>query len=222
MGPAFTVSESNDLAVETTHIAVALMGARTEHTWHGESPAVDFYDIKGLAEAILTHSGLSADYRHVEIAPYETGQCAEIELKGGIAGFLGRIDPAIAEAFDITQPLYLLDLNVTTVWGQPKPEHPFAPVPKFPPSLMDMAVVVSSAVRAEDVRKAAEKAGGKRLKQAEIFDVYQGDQIESGKKSIALKLVFQVPDRTLTDKETTKDFEKIQATLAHEFDATLR
>lgn len=222
MGPAFTADDALELAREDTHVTIALMGTQTARTWHGESDPVDIYDVKGIAEAILEHSGIDAEYGHTEIAPFAAGQCAEIETEGGVIGYLGKIDVDIADRFEIRRPVYVLDLNVSTLRALPRTTSSFEPIPKFPPALLDMAVVVNTETPAHEIQKSAEKAGGKRLKRAEVFDVYTGDQVEAGKKSVALKLIFQVPDRTLTDKETGKDYEKIKEALAHEFGATLR
>ena len=222
MGPTFTTDDTSELANETPHAVIGLMGPRVSPTWHGENNAVDIYDIKGLAEAILNHSSLDVEFRHTEIAPFAAGHCAEIETADDVIGYLGLIDPAIAKNFDITKPVFLLDLNISTILNKSKEPSVFEPVPKFPPALLDLAVVIDADTPADPIRIAAEKAGGKRLKQVEIFDVYTGEQVDDGKKSIALKLVFQVPDRTLTDKETGKDLDKIKAALANEFGATLR
>ncbi len=222
MGPAFTADETSDLAIETPHVVIALMGKRAEASWHGESEAIDFFDIKGLTEAILNQFGVAADFRHTEIAPFAPGHCAEIETEDNVIGYLGLVHPEMADAFAISNPVYLLDLNLTTILEQPRQANYFEPVPKFPPALLDMAFVVDIDTPADAIRKSAQKAGGKRLNRTEIFDVYTGDQVPPGKKSVALKLRFQVADRTLTDKETGKDCEKIKNTLAQEFGATLR
>ncbi len=222
MGPTFTTDDNSELAVETPHVAIAMMGTRTKQDWHTEANTVDLYDIKGLAEVLLEYRGNQANFRHAELAPFAAGHCADIEVNDTVLGYLGLIDESIAKAFDITKPVYVLDLNLSTLLYNPLQPKTFEPVPKFPPALLDLAIVVDNNTPADDVRKVAEKAGGKRLKSAQIFDVYTGDQVEKSKKSLALKLVFQLPDRTLTDKETGKDCDKIKAALAQEFGATLR
>lgn len=222
MGPTFTADPASDLATETEHIVIALMGSRENDAWHRDSQPIDLYDIKGITEAILEYTGTSTEFRHTEIAPFAPGQCAEIETADDVIGYIGLIHPDIAKTFEISKPVYLLDLNISSLLTQARLPKTFTPVPKFPPALIDLAFVIDSATPAETIRKAAKKAGGKRLRFAEIFDIYTGDQVPAGKKSIALKLTFQVPDRTLTDKETGKDCRKIQEALAHEFGATIR
>lgn len=222
MGPTFTTDDSSELAIESPHAVIGLQGPRVAPNWHGENSPIDIYDIKGIAEEILEHAGIEVEFRHTEIAPFAAGQCAEIETADNVIGYLGLIDPVVAKNFGIAKPVYLLDLNISSMLTQGQEPNTYEPVPKFPPALLDLAVVVEIDTPADNIRIAAEKAGGKRLKKVEIFDVYTGEQVDEGKKSIALKLVFQVPDRTLTDKETGKDCDKIKAALANEFGATLR
>jgi len=95
-------------------------------------------------------------------------------------------------------------------------------LPQFPPSLRDMAVLVDAAVPAGDIRDAARQAGGKLLKSVDIFDVYTGKQVPPGKKSVALSLVFQSDERTLTDKDTQKTWDKILRKLEEGYQAELR
>ena len=152
----------------------------------------------------------------------QAGQSAAITLKDNQIGSLGLINKEVGEAFDIEHPLYLLDLDLSGLIRPRRTAAQFSAPPAFPPSLRDMALILDVSVPAGDVAETAQTAGGKILKKVDIFDVYKGEQVPKGKKSVALSLVFQSEDRTLTDKDTQKSFDRILKRLKDDFQAELR
>ena len=138
-------------------------------------------------------------------------------------GHLGAIGKDVLDKYGIEQPVYVLQLFLDTLYARTRGEHTqFEHIANFPPSLRDIAVLVAQDVRAGDLQTTAKEAGGKHLKVVDIFDVYTGDQVPADKKSVALSLAFQADDRTMTDKETQKAWDKILKKFQDNFGAELR
>ena len=145
-----------------------------------------------------------------------------MRIDGGVLGMMGLVRPEVAKRFGVDQDVYLLELDLEALLNLPAPTALFQPIPTFPPSLRDMAVLVDNGVQAGHLRNSALAAGGKLLRQVEIFDVYTGKQVPEGKKSVALSLVFQSDERTLTDADTQKAWDRVLAKLQSTYQAELR
>jgi phenylalanyl-tRNA synthetase beta chain len=223
LGPVYLQGQNQELPDEPTRLIIALSGHRGEKHWSGPQETLDFFDLKGVVEAMLQSlAGVDCEFNHATSDTFLPDQCAEVLLGKAGLGSLGRVKDSILKAFDIDQPVYLaeLDVNATLHLQGTAPE--FETIAKFPPSRRDMAVLVDAAVQAGDVRKTAQKAGGKLLGRVDLFDVYTGKQVPEGMKSLALSLVFQSEERTLTDKDTQKMWDRILKALTKEFEAELR
>jgi phenylalanyl-tRNA synthetase beta chain len=129
---------------------------------------------------------------------------------------------SILKVYDVEQPVFICEIDLEPLLAFVAPVPQFAEIPMFPPSRRDMAVMVDYGVAAGAMRAAAIEAGGKVLKSVDIFDVYTGKQVGEGKKSVALSLVFQSEERTLTDQDTQKTWDRILKKLQTEFGAELR
>jgi phenylalanyl-tRNA synthetase beta chain len=141
-------------------------------------------------------------------------------LAGGApAGWVGEIHPLVVRAWDLTsageQPRVAgFELDLGALAALAPEDEPFRDVVAFPPVMQDIAVVVESAVAAADVEAAVRQGGGDLLADIEIFDLYTGDQVGEGNKSLALRLEFRAPDRTLTDDEVAERRSAIEGALA--------
>jgi phenylalanyl-tRNA synthetase beta chain len=214
--------QDQELPLERTDLCVALTGRCGTRHWSHEPRMADFFDIKGIAEAIADEFGATWSTEPGGPDFLEPGHCTSIVVDGVRIGAFGRVNGQVAERYDLERPTYLLHLELARVLGFTKPERHFQALSVFPPSLRDMAVILDEEVAAGDVLDSARAAGGKLLQRVEIFDVYTGKQVPEGKKSIALGLVFQAADRTLTDKDTQKSWDKILRALQQSFQAQLR
>jgi phenylalanyl-tRNA synthetase beta chain len=214
--------EGRVLPDEITHLCIALAGRRGSRHWSVEPRLADFYDLKGIAESIADEFGAAWSLQPVDSPVFESGHAAAVMLGHDDIGAFGKVNSDVAEEFEIERPVYLINLKLDPFLTGSKPERHFQSVSVFPPSLRDMAVLLDRSVPAGDVLQTARTAGGKLLQRIEIFDVYTGKQVPEGKKSLALGLVFQAPDRTLTDKDTQKSWDKILRTLQDKFEAQLR
>ncbi len=222
IGPVYRPVAGADLPEQHLCLSMLLMGQTDAKHWSCPQRAVDFYDIKGRVEAVLEFFGQRAVFNSVEFGPFQSGQSSAIMLDTQTIGYLGKMAHPVLKAFDIDPAVYVLELYLDPLLSCAQPAAQFQDIPAFPPSLRDLAVVVKASVPAGDLVKTVYDNGGKNLKQVNIFDIYTGEPVPKGKKSVALSLVFQSAERTLTDEETQKAIDKIVKKLQAEFEAELR
>jgi phenylalanyl-tRNA synthetase beta chain len=206
-----TISEP----LENLTLALLLSGAASAPSWRGESAAGDFYALKGVLEGISSNAGVAIGFEPIDGAahPYLIpGRSATLVADGLPIGYLGEIHPLVAKDFNLTAAV-AAELNFDLLAGALPEPVTFEAFSSFPPAREDIAVVVPTDVGAAEVIAAVEASGGKYLQQASIFDVFEGEQVGEGKKSLAIRLTYAAPDRTLTDKETEKARKSITAKL---------
>ena len=185
-----------------------------------EKENVDFYVIKGVMEELLDHLGFENRYAlKVEDIPSELhpGQSASIYVDNKKAGIIGKIHPNIAK-----ENIYVMEINLEMLSNMNHPGMKYKEISKFPNVVKDVAFVVKKQTKAEDIEKVIRKAGGKILKEIEVFDVYTGENVGNDEKSIAYKLIFNHPEKTLSDDEVTEVFHKIMDKVTVECDAVVR
>jgi phenylalanyl-tRNA synthetase beta chain len=222
LGPVYKPVEGRELADERYRCVVALAGTPGGKHWSGPAHSVDFYDLKGYTEAILERLGATWTLEPLEQPTYHPRACARIIVNTREAGTMGEIHPKVLQAFDIEQPVYVLDLDLQYLVDLTPARAVFTPPPMFPPSLRDLAITVDKSIPAGHLLDTVREAGGKLLSKIHIFDIYTGKQVPENKKSVALNLVFQAPDRTLTDHDTQKFYDKILEALRKKHGAELR
>ena len=222
IGSVFSPVEGQDLPHQQDRLAIALTGQYEEAAWNRPARAADFYDLKGLVEEVFAYFGAIPTWRGSSFGTFAAGQGAEALLGDKVIVQAGRVKPSVLKAFGIEQEVYLAELDLDALLAVPTVYPRFQELPPFPPSLRDLAVLVGADTPVGDVIAAAREAGGKILADVGVFDVYTGKQVPTGKKSVALSLVYQSPERTLTDKDTEKAQEKIVKTLESKFQAQLR
>jgi len=211
---------------EQRRLAIALTGPRQLPVWQGEADAaaMDFFDLKGVIESLL--KGLHVDaveYRSTEHPSYHPGRVAEVLVNGEPVGQIGQLHPLVCEAFGVTEyALLAADLDVEKLQSATRMQHTITSVSRYPSVLQDIAVVVNEGVPASEVQAVIEEAGGRTLRDVRLFDLYRGDQVGAGKKSLAYSLTFQADDRTLTDTDANKIRDKIVHRLNDKLGATLR
>lgn len=221
IGPVYRPGEE-DLPSQSIRLGIALSGAYTKKHWSRPEHEVDFYDLKGLAEAIFNFLAVQPTLKPGSLGAMQAGQCGAILYGDKHLGWLGEIKKSVADQHDLEQKAFVMEIDLDPLLEKDASTPKYAAIPAFPPSLRDLAALVDQSVPAGALLDAAREAGGKYLKEVELFDIYTGKQIPQGKKSVALSLVFQSADRTLTDKATQKAFDSIVKKLRKEFGAELR
>lgn len=222
IGPVYEPADGPQLPAQKSRLGIVLAGDAAAPHWSQKARPADFYDIKGVVEAVLAEFGLAGEFVDTEFGTFQAGQRAAVRVGGEVAGYLGKVAPGVVKAFDTDGDIFCAELDLDLLLGATAPAPQFAPVPAFPPSARDLAVVVDATVPAGALKAAAAQSGGNLLRSVEIFDIFTGNQVGAGKKSVALNLVFQSNDRTLTDKDTQKAFDKILRRLQNDFQAALR
>lgn len=225
IGPIFLPSESQELPEEPGRLAIALTGPRTLPTWQASDQApFDFYDMKGILSTLL--NGLHVVDLRFEPGQHPTfhpGKCAQVIVGGKKIGFFGEIHPLVKERLDANEfPILVADLDVDRIIKSIPERYNVQPVPVYPPVLEDLAIVVDEDLPAARVEETIQKAGKDIVTSIRLFDVYQGESIGQGMKSLAYAITYQAPDRTLTDNEVASIRKHIIQLLKSEINASIR
>lgn len=217
-------ADTGELPNEPLHLAGGLSGRVYEPGWNQNNREVDFYDGKGLLETLLAHlrvEGIS--FRRGEHPTMHPGRTAVLEVAGRQVGFVGEIHPTVKKEFDLTAPVILFELNLEVLWSAVDKEIiRVMPLPKFPPVLRDLAFILPENIKAQAVTALFREFGGEKLEAVSLFDVYQGEHIPNGYRSLAFSLTFRIPDRTLQDEEVNTIMEAIVKAATERFGAQLR
>jgi phenylalanyl-tRNA synthetase beta chain len=185
---------------------------------------MDFFEVKGVIESLL--GGLhitNATFVASNNALFHPGRGALVQVDDWVIGELGELHPVIREKFDLpAQTVLVGEFDLDALFARLPASYKTAALSRFPGVAQDLALIVDENVPAERVHALIVQTGGALLQRATLFDVYRGDQIAQGKKSLAYALVFQAADRTLSDADATKVREKIVARLKREIGAEVR
>jgi phenylalanyl-tRNA synthetase beta chain len=227
IGPVFLPSQSGSvLPDEVGGLCIALVGPREPLSWHGaDTRPLDFFDLKGIVETLLEGLHLDeATFEPAENPTYCPGRIARIAVKGRPAGVMGQLHPAVQESFDVPSglPVLAAEVDLTSLEAVAADRFAVRPVPRFPVIRQDIALVVDESMPAERVQAAIAEAGGQLLAEVRLFDVYRGQQIGAGKKSLAYTLTFSAEDRTLTDQQVARVQARIVRSLEAGVGARLR
>ncbi|UMZ74044.1 phenylalanine--tRNA ligase subunit beta [Natranaerofaba carboxydovora] len=227
IGKVFLTEELplNTLPEEREMLACAMMGKTTEEGWLKEGEKADFFHLKGIIELLFQRLGLADE---MEFLPYEhpsyhPTRAAKINLKGKEVGTIGEIHPMVAsEKYELTNRVVYCELRIDELVQNANLETTYKPLPKYPAVLRDIALLVSKDVPAGEVEETIEKAGGDLIEAIRLFDLYEGEQIPEGKRSLAYSLKFRAPDRTMTDEEVENLYNTIENELKDKCGAEIR
>ena len=219
------VPNGDDLQQEKM-LAGVITGSKTPEQWGEATQSVDFYDLKKHIEDILEITGRASDFRfesnqHDVLHPGQTAAIRDLAAKDQpIIGWLGALHPRLQKKLGLSQNLYLFEITMKNIEEGAIPA--FEPLSKFPTIRRDIAIVMDEAVTAQEVQNCIQEAAGETLSKFELFDVYRGEGIDIGRKSLALGLTLQDLSRTLTDTDVDKELNKIIDVLKESLGATLR
>jgi phenylalanyl-tRNA synthetase beta chain len=217
------VPQGSELPLEPRRLALALTGRRYESAWDSKlGVKLDFYDLKGIVEALMAALHLSVTYVPAEHPSFHPGKCAAVMLEGKPLGVFGELHPAVQANYDFVSPVLAADFDLEAVLDSIPTGFDSRPVPEFPPVLEDIAVIVDEALPADRVETLIRQTGGRMLADVRLFDVFRGEQIGAGKKSLDYSLTYQSFDKTLTDADAAQVRNKIVKRLEQEFGAKLR
>ncbi len=210
----------NDLPDEREVLCGILSGPRLEKSWQGEDELLDFFDAKGVVEGLLSQWGVETSFEEGKDESLHSDKQAAIVVAGSRLGVIGELHPKVSQAFDITEAVYLFEIDVTALLPFTVSHKIFQPILRFPVIVRDIAVVVDVEVTHQKVQDII--TSFPLVAQVAIFDVYSGEQVPPGKKCLAYRLTFQSPTYTLTDEEVNLIQQQILDKLYQELGATLR
>ena len=223
VGLRFIPDESVENGVRQDNmIAGVITGQRNEEHWSMEKSAADFYDLKSDVEALLslTADSLSFEFLKVEIDALHPGQTAAIYRNGTLVGHIGALHPELERKLGLNGRTLVFELLLSEILTQNIPQA--CEISRFPSNRRDIAVVVKEDVDAKNVLQLIEKVGGNYLIDLNLFDVYRGESIELGFKSLAIAMILQDNEKTLEEKDITAVVDRVVDTLKTELDASLR
>jgi phenylalanyl-tRNA synthetase beta chain len=224
VGPIFMASESVGRPDELHRLSIALTGPRVISGWQKSDQGImDFYDLKGILAGLM--AGLHLDFT-VETAnhpSFHPGKCARLMIGEAQIGVFGELHPLVHEHYDFSpHPILAADLNLDLLISLIPERYEMQAVSSFPPVLEDFAIVVDDTIPAGQVADLIRQTGGRLVADITLFDVYRGEQISSGKKSLAYSVTYQAPDKTLTDHDVAQVRSRIIRRLEQEIGAKLR
>ncbi|MFB6285957.1 MAG: phenylalanine--tRNA ligase subunit beta [Candidatus Bipolaricaulia bacterium] len=212
-----------DLPEEPRRLGIALAGRRHPDAWVTDDDPVDFYDLKGIIETLLARLNVpDAQFRPSDAAAFHPGRTAELIVEETAIGTLGEVHPRVADAFEIDGRAYVAELDLDRLLAHAVARETYDPIPRFPGIRQDLAIVVDAEAPSDRIEGLIRAHGGELLADVRLFDVYTGESIPEGKRSLAYSLLYRAEDRTLTDAEAQSIHERIQAALASELDAQVR
>jgi phenylalanyl-tRNA synthetase beta chain len=225
IGPVFWPQPDQVLPDEPVQLAIALTGLRQLPAWDEHEPGVlDFFDLKGLLETLLSELHVAdVTYLPSDHPSYHPGKSTWIKSGDTVLGVMGELHPLISRRLELgSNPILAAEIDLQKVIELVPSHFDVEPVSAFPPILEDIAVIVREDLPAERVIELIKQAGGKLLKGVRLFDIFRGEQLGSGVKSLAFSLKYQAPDRTLTDAEAAQIRQRIVRRLEQDLGAKLR
>ncbi|HEY8173014.1 MAG TPA: phenylalanine--tRNA ligase subunit beta, partial [Dehalococcoidia bacterium] len=208
------------LPEEREHIAGVISGRRRDRWGRPSAESVDFFDAKAYVESLFEGLHVEAEYTAADEFALTPGRTAMISLDGAGVGVVGQVHPDVAASFGVEQDAYLFDITLDDVLPRAGRTPTMSPLSRFPGVEQDLALVVDEATSARDLQRAI--ASSSLVREVRVFDVYEGDQVPPGKKSVAFAVTYQAQDHTLTDDEAAKAQRKLIERLRREFGAELR
>jgi len=205
---------------QESRLALVASGGAYPEQWGLKSRLVDYYDLKGDVEALLSQSFCNFDWQLGSHPALHPGQTSALYDQGEVVGYLGMLHPKLQKELDLHDAVCCFEMKLSSIQKISIPHY--EPVSKYPMVRRDLAIIVDQNVPAADLIAAVVKNTGRLLTSIKIFDVYQGKGVGIGKKSIAMGLTFQDPSRTLVDTEIDAIIRSIVAILGHHFNAKLR
>ena len=212
------------LPQEVKHVALALTGTWQDKSWQTQAEVVDFYTIKGLLENLFEQLGIATDISYQatdSLKDMHPGRTAEIYLGETVIGFVGQVHPNTAKEYDVPET-YVAEFDLSSVIEAAQKGMTFHAVTKFPSVSRDIAMLVAETVTNQEIVTVIQSAAGKFLTDIQLFDVYQGKNIEEGHKSMAYSLTFENPEATMTDEEINRSMTKIEKALSETVGANIR
>ncbi|HHC6118214.1 TPA: phenylalanine--tRNA ligase subunit beta [Staphylococcus aureus] len=212
IGNVFFANGEGELPDQVEYLSGILTGDYVVNQWQDKKETVDFYLAKGVVDRVSEKLNLEFSYRRADIDGLHPGRTAEILLENKVVGFIGELHPILAADNDLKRT-YVFELNFDALMAVSVGYINYQPIPRFPGMSRDIALEVDQNIPAADLLSTIHAHGGNILKDTLVFDVYQGEHLEKGKKSIAIRLNYLDTEETLIDERVSKVQAEIEAAL---------
>ncbi|WAC08865.1 MAG: phenylalanine--tRNA ligase subunit beta [Thermodesulfobacteriota bacterium] len=225
LGKVFFREEKNLLPKEKFVLSGLVCGLRAEEAWNHPQKETDFYDLKGFLENIFHIFSLkNVNFQIDKSIPYfHPGLSSQIVIGGDPIGVIGEVHPHVLDYLEISKKIFVFEVDFGKIIHYCDKKEKWAkPLPKFPSVSRDSALIVDEGIECQTIVEAIVSAKVKYLQDIKVFDLYRGDPIPSGKKSLAFRMLFQSQDRSLTDEEVNVLFENILSHLKNKMEIELR
>jgi phenylalanyl-tRNA synthetase beta chain len=212
---------NNELPEEPEILCGILTGSRMEKTWLDIGGQIDFYDAKGILETLFERLGVNIRFEKNEDVLLLPGRTAAIKVGDTVIGIMGELNPRVIDNFDIhSSPVFMFEIYLETLVTTIRGTRKYKTIPRFPGVTRDLSLVIDTEIASEAVQNLIKKTP--MVNSVTLFDVYTGEKMPAGKKALAYSIVYQSPDRTLTDAEVNKYEQEILSKLNRELGAVLR
>ncbi|MBP1083301.1 phenylalanine--tRNA ligase subunit beta [Bacillus capparidis] len=223
VGSVYLSEEEGAKPVEKEHVAGLVTGLWHKQLWQGEKKAADFYVIKGITEGLFSKLDVLDEIEYVQANKKDLhpGRTAEIYFRKKSIGFVGQLHPSYEKELDLNET-YVFELDLNALLTVETGGLLYTTIPRYPSVTRDIALVVDQTISSGQLEKVISETGGTLLKEVKVFDVYEGEHVEAGKKSIAFSLTYLNPEQTLTEEEVTNIHQNVLNTLEETYQAKLR
>ncbi len=219
LGKVF-LPQQGTLPQEKEMLCVVLSGSQDELFWRGGAESSDFFVAKGVVESLLSRLGLVASFSPGNDNGLRPGRNATIAIGNEIIGIIGELHPKVRATFDLTETAFLIELDVEKILPMVMTTYRYQPIPKYPSVTRDIALVLDESVTYQQVYNIV--CDSPLVTQISLFDLYRGEQVPAGKKSLAFRIMYQSGTHTLSDKEVDEVQQRFLVRLAKELGAALR
>jgi phenylalanyl-tRNA synthetase beta chain len=225
IGKVFLSQSQGPLPLEKEMLVGLWTGRRAEAAWHTRETACDFFDIKGTVQGL----GLALGFAELSFAALPDGQCcytragqtARIIHDGRTLGIVGEVDAEVVDTYSLKQPAFIFELDLEVIGRLASDSKQMAPIPRFPSTARDITVIVDQTIESRCLLDTVAQFGEKLVEDLYLFDVFAGDPIPAGKKSVSFRVVYRSAERTLEDETVNAIHHQLTHRLITEFDAAL-
>lgn len=218
-------ADVHQMPKEVDRLGIVLSGHAQVDSWSQKARYYDFYDLKGMLEAYFEQLQIQSliQWEKVEsIEELHPGRSAQIKLKDQMIGIIGQVHPTLCREYDIHAHTYFAEIYLDRVYPVALPERSQQPIPKYPASMRDIALLVSKTQNHQQIVDTIYASGVEYLESVTLFDYYQGEAIDSDHISLAYRLIFQNPDQTMSDEDVDQAMQRIESALLQLDDIQLR
>jgi phenylalanyl-tRNA synthetase beta chain len=222
IGRVFEAAEEGARPDEREMLALAVTGLAARDDWRG-ARAVDFHDLKGVVESLLSWLNLSGfTIERASVEYLHPGQSAALSREGEEFARFGRLHPRVASLYKFRQPVFLGEIEFQKLLAVEQDQIRYSALPRFPVSSRDVSILVPDSVMWSDIEKAIRELGFKEITSVQLFDTFRGKGMTEGFHSLAFRVTYRGSGRTLTDEEIAAMHERVRGLMKQRFNAELR